>query len=129
MAKHCPCGSNQAYTACCGLYIGAEQNAPTPVALMRSRYTAFKRGNLAYIEKTQKEPNPASSSGSMTWLKLEILNTFMSNNGEAGIVEFKAHYQYRGQKHVLHEISQFCLEKGRWIYVDGEIIHECCPGH
>jgi SEC-C motif domain protein len=130
MAKACPCGSDKVYTGCCGLYISAGELPPTPEALMRSRYTAFKNGNDEYIARTQKEAKTAPTNKTTHWLKLEVLSTSLAeNNAQEAVVEFKAYYQYRGQKHVLHEISEFCLEKGQWLYLDGEIIHECCAGH
>jgi SEC-C motif-containing protein len=131
MSKACPCGTNKNYTDCCGLYLGAGQNPPTPEALMRSRYTAFKRGRTDYIAHTQAEKalDKAHFNAGIHWLKLEILRHEPAVDGQTGIVEFKAHYLYRGHKHVLHEISSFRQEQGRWMYVAGEIITNCCPGH
>ncbi|MBL4770156.1 MAG: hypothetical protein JKY61_03170 [Planctomycetes bacterium] len=40
----CPCGSQLAKSKCCVRYIQGFENAPTPEALMRSRYTAFTMG-------------------------------------------------------------------------------------
>lgn len=37
---YCPCGSQSRYADCCQRYHAGE-NAPTPEALMRSRFTAF----------------------------------------------------------------------------------------
>ena len=39
------------------------------------------------------------------WLKLEVIRS--ETQGDTGVVEFKAYYQYRGQSSILHEISQF----------------------
>ncbi len=131
MSKFCPCGSMRAYTDCCGPYLAGQKSAPTPEALMRSRYTAFKRGNRDYIAKTQLDTIEMASgkNASIHWLKLEVLHTALAPDGKAGVVEYKAHYQYRGEKHVLHEISQFRLEGACWLYVAGEVMHQCCPGH
>lgn len=129
MAKLCPCGTGKAYTDCCGLYLGAGQYAPTPEALMRSRYTAYKKDNLAYIAKTQKAALESRSGAKIHWLKLEIVCTSLSADGQRGEVEFKAYYQHRGTKHVLHEVSQFSLENNQWLYVEGEILQKCCSGH
>ena len=55
MAKltvHCPCGNSQSYAACCGRYLDGNETAPTAEALMRSRYTAFVRGDIDYLEET-----------------------------------------------------------------------------
>jgi SEC-C motif domain protein len=34
-------------------------------------------------------------------------------------VEFLAHYSDENKGYVLHEISEFHFEDGRWYYVDG----------
>ena len=41
----CPCGSQFHRDDCCGPLIEAKMSAATPVALMRSRYTAYVEGN------------------------------------------------------------------------------------
>ena len=47
----CPCGSSLSYEACCGPYLaGAEP--PDAASLMRSRYTAFVRGDHAHLIRT-----------------------------------------------------------------------------
>ncbi len=47
----CPCGSGKSLDTCCGpLLAGAP--APTAEALMRSRYTAYALGNIAYVAAT-----------------------------------------------------------------------------
>ena len=125
MAKFCPCGSQKHYTACCGPYLSGHAHAPTPEALMRSRYTAFKRGDLTYIAATRQEHHAnseeqqsAAAKAKLTWFKLEILASSVSADQQEGSVEFKAHYQYRGQKHTLHEHSRFVKQDERWVYVD-----------
>lgn len=124
----CPCGSNLAYARCCGLYISGEHNAPTPEALMRSRYTAYTRANINYIVRTMKAPanvdfDPESArkwAKRSRWLKLEVLNT--STQGDLGSVEFRAHYSLANQKHVIHEISEFRKDDGNWYYISGVIL-------
>jgi SEC-C motif-containing protein len=48
----CPCGSGLAYDACCAPFHRGEREAPDPVALMRSRYAAFTRGEAEYLIRT-----------------------------------------------------------------------------
>ena len=133
MAKFCACGSQKNYTECCGPYLSGRAHAPTPEALMRSRYSAFKRGDLAYIAATQKgaaetaeNHQQSAVSAKLTWFKLEILAQSLHEGQQQGTVEFKADYQYHGQKHTLHEVSNFVKEGERWIYVDGLIKTHCC---
>jgi len=123
----CPCGSNHSYTACCGRFILAQQKPATPEELMRSRYTAYTQVNMDYLVRTMKVPalnrfnvqEAAAWARTIQWLGLEVLHSEMEN--KHGLVEFKAHYSYQGQKQYLHEMSEFCLEQGQWYYFDGKM--------
>ena len=54
MSKRCPCESGEIDDACCGMY-HAGVPAPTALALMRSRYTAYVRGEIDYLADTQRD--------------------------------------------------------------------------
>src|SRR5690606_23454448 len=41
----CPCTSGDLFDACCGPILAGERRAPTAERLMRSRFTAFARGD------------------------------------------------------------------------------------
>ena len=41
----CPCGSGRAFDECCGPFLSGAAAAPTPEALMRSRYAAYALGD------------------------------------------------------------------------------------
>ena len=62
----CPCGTGEVYGACCGRYHSrfaqaGELTAPTPEALMRSRFTAFAVGLPDYLLATwHPSTRPAS---------------------------------------------------------------------
>ena len=50
----CPCTSGEVYGACCGRYLdefaaSGTLGAPTPLALMRSRFTAFALHDAPYL--------------------------------------------------------------------------------
>ncbi|WP_338682978.1 YchJ family protein [Streptomyces acidiscabies] len=116
----CPCGLPQSYDACCGRYHAGPVAAPTAEALMRSRYSAFVKGNSAYLVRTwhpRTRPGNLELDPGMRWTGLEILAT---QDGTAfhskGVVEFRA--SYRGG--ALHEVSRFERVDGAWVYVDGE---------
>jgi SEC-C motif-containing protein len=47
----CPCGSGDAFARCCGPLLAGEP-APSAERLMRSRYTAFARGDAAHLART-----------------------------------------------------------------------------
>ncbi|MFH9549584.1 YchJ family protein [Streptomyces sp. NPDC017435] len=120
----CPCGLPEPYEGCCGRYhAGGEAGvvtAPTAEALMRSRYSAFVRGDAPYLLRTwhpRTRPERLVLDPGMRWTGLEILGTA---DGTAfhttGSVEFRA--SYRGG--ALHERSRFERVAGAWVYVDGE---------
>lgn len=125
----CPCQSDLPFAACCGPILNGAP-APTALALMRSRYTAYARGDVAYLARTLAPEHRAGfdmadvSAGMKTtqWLGLEILDTTAGGTDEdTGIVEFLARFQAQGQNHALHERSRFRRdEKDGWVYVDGE---------
>ena len=53
----CPCGSGQTYVECCGLWhagLNEGRHAPTPEALMRSRYSAYVLGCTDYLRASLK---------------------------------------------------------------------------
>ena len=124
----CPCDSGRVYDACCGVYISGIKPAPTALALMRSRYTAYSQANVSYISKTMTGPategfDPISSKDwarSVRWLGLAIVNHSAGNaTDEVGFVEFIARYQEKNQASHIHERSEFRQIKGRWYYYAG----------
>jgi SEC-C motif-containing protein len=117
--RSCPCGLPKPYTECCGRY-HAGAAAPTAEALMRSRYSAFVKGDAAYLLRTwhpRTRPGRLELDAGMRWTGLEILDTV---DGSAfhttGVVEFRA--SHRGG--TLWERSRFERADGAWVYVDGE---------
>ena len=123
--KHCPCGTGKSYIDCCGAFISNQKIPSTPEELMRSRYTAYTQVNLDYIIQTMKSPAADNFDAKdaqewaikASWIGLEVIKTKYDDN--KGIVEFRAHYSIDGKKNVLHEISEFSFENGKWYYVDG----------
>jgi SEC-C motif domain protein len=136
----CPCRAretvSEAYADCCApWHQGFEQglHAPTPEALMRSRYSAyalaqgryFQQANhaagsamLAYLTHTW---HPGTAPDGLTleplqWIGLEIVASLAA--GEAGIVHFRAYYRVNGQATTLEERSRFVRVGGAWQYID-----------
>jgi SEC-C motif-containing protein len=125
VSKGCPCGSGEIDDVCCGMY-HAGAPAPTALALMRSRYTAYVRGELDYLAATQRGPldrtGAARWSRDTLWMGLEIVQT--QDGGEdddTGAVEFIARGVTAGKPFTMRERSRFEKVDGRWIYVDGKI--------
>jgi SEC-C motif-containing protein len=123
---YCPCGSGKNYSACCGVFIEEKHFAPSPEALMRSRYTAYVKKDLDYIEKTaigpaRKRFNKKAAQQrveSTEWLGLDILKV-SPIFGHRGFVEFIAHYKDNKEKKSQHEISEFHQKDGQWYYFSG----------
>ena len=124
--SECPCGSNQPLDACCGKYHGGEA-APTALALMRSRYSAFVLGLGEYLHDTLAENQRDAfdvdefnaSAADTKWQGLEIRNTSDGSEGdETGTVEFVATYKAQGQQIQHHELAMFGRENGRWVFAD-----------
>lgn len=121
----CPCGTGRAYIECCGpLHTGA-RTAPTAVALMRSRFSAFAVGDIGYLLSSwhpDTRPAQLELDEAITWRRLQIVDTDAGGEGDAvGIVEFRAQYVDGGSRHILHERSRFERVKGEWRYLDGEL--------
>lgn len=125
----CPCGSGQGYDACCEPLIGGAL-APTAEALMRSRYTAFTQGNIAYLDATlapekHEEVDHAAVAEAAKGAVPRGLTIQAKEGGgagdETGMVEFVARFEVRGKPQVHHERALFRRQEGRWIYEDGEV--------
>jgi SEC-C motif domain protein len=141
----CPCGSQKPYATCCGPYVTGQVPAPTAESLMRSRYTAYSKGQIDYLiatwhPKAGKACDRATlqqSSQSTRWVGLTILKTQKGRTQDKrGVVEFVALYQTitisplqlnqtaatQNPVYQLHERSRFVQEKGQWLYVDGDAL-------
>lgn len=125
MKPPCPCGPSAALADCCGRYHGGTP-APTPEALMRSRYSAFALGLEEYLLATW---HPATRPASLDlhagpqpkWIGLKILEHALQDDTH-GTVRFVARYRVGGKAERLEEHSRFeRLDDGRWYYLDGDI--------
>lgn len=131
----CPCRGGepiaQTYGECCaiwhqGLQASPKYHAPTPEALMRSRYSAYVLKLGDYLLSTwHGETSPGEIDFPPTkWLGLEIKHSAIS--GDVGVVEFVARYRdSTGRAGRLHETSRFVRQgsdqAARWLYIDGAI--------
>jgi SEC-C motif-containing protein len=118
----CPCGSDRPYPACCGrLHAGAAQ-ARTAEELMRSRYSAFAVGDVAYLVRSwhpRTRPPDLALDGGQTWTGLTVTATEAGGPGdEEGVVSFEASYRTPEGRGVLQETSRFERRRGRWVYVE-----------
>ena len=118
----CPCGSGRQYAGCCGPYLIGERQAPTCEALMRSRYTAFVRGDADYLlhtwhADTRPERLELDVAPVPKWLGLKIV----AAADDPPTVEFVARYRIAGKAYRLYERSRFVRQNERWWYYDGVI--------
>ena len=125
----CPCGSGKPETQCCGPYL-AGAPAPTAVALMRSRYTAYVRGAIDYLVATHDASTRDTVdvkavtkwSRQTLWLGLEIVSTQRGGaKDDDGVVEFIARGSTLGRPFEQRERSRFRRVEGRWYYIDGDV--------
>ncbi len=126
----CPCASALPYADCCGHWhadFDANRRllAPTPEALMRSRYAAFVLDLPAYLLASwHASTRPAEiepPEPGLRWLGLAIKRSAMQD-AEHGTVEFVARSKLGGRAHRLHELSRFVRDGGAWFYLDGDLL-------
>lgn len=127
----CPCASGQEYEACCGAIITAKRAAPTAEALMRSRYSAFVKGEIDYLRESlhpesRRDYDPVSTrqwAEQAEWEKLEVINTTGGGTDDhEGAIEFITTYRQKGARIAHHELAHFNRLQGRWYYTDGKLV-------
>lgn len=100
-------------------------HAPTPEALMRSRYSAYvlkKADYLLYSWSPDTRPDELDlKDDKVKWVGLTILGTSFEADGHEGTVEFVAKYKIGGRASKMTEKSHFVKQGPRWYYVDGEV--------
>ena len=125
MALACPCGSGEPYADCCRPLVRGEREAATASALMRSRYTAYVRGDRDYLSRTwhpSTRPSPLALEP-VQWRGLDVGDvTGGGEQDQEGTVTFTAHWlDERGVPGTMRETSRFVREGGRWLYKDGTV--------
>jgi SEC-C motif-containing protein len=123
MKDACPCGREASFQACCGRYLGTGVPAPDAESLMRSRYTAFVRGDVVHLLTTwhvSQRPARLELEDGVKWLGLEVKRHTPIDDTHAE-VEFVARSRMQGRGQRLHERSRFVREGGCWFYVDGDV--------
>ena len=123
----CPCGSGSEFALCCGPHVTGKTVPKTAEALMRSRYTAYVREDIAYLKETLWPKYQASFDGPGTarwaaeshWTGLTVLETDRGGEDDRdGTVLFEARYLAGGKLTVHREKSRFRRKSGRWYYVE-----------
>ena len=122
----CPCGGGL-YKQCCAPFHQGLRKPASAEALMRSRYSAFVRSEIAYLLETHPEPaiSPRerrrqlrSSCGPNQWRGLTILAV---NAGETGDLEGTVQFEAQHRSGLLRETSLFQRRggvlSGDWLYI------------
>jgi SEC-C motif-containing protein len=133
----CPCGSSKQLDDCCAPIL-AGTPAPSALALLRSRYTAFVHGNIGYLAETlapdiRDEFDLVEAErivGAAKWQGLEIRAvTGGGEDDDTASIEFMARFSLQGQQRVQHERATFGRQDGRWVCTGGEVNPKEPPRH
>ena len=139
LSEPCPCGSQQCYNDCCGQYISGISIAPDAESLMRSRYTAYQRGDVSWLveswHKSQRSPELeaiiSTNLSGTDWLGLNVISHDYNNDSNEAFVTFFARYCEKNQTSAIYERSRFIREEQHWYYVDGVHLqagrNDTCP--
>jgi len=122
LAAACPCESGDAYSKCCRPFHLRVEVPTTACQLMRSRYAAYAKGLVPYLEYSwhpDHRPSGLDLDTAQRWTGLRIIEC---TGGEAedatGTVEFIAEYVIGDQAGSVHEVSRFERVDGRWVYTE-----------
>jgi len=123
----CPCGSGNGYDVCCEPFLKGAALPPTAEQLMRSRYSAYTRQDIAYLRSTLWPALQASFDAPATarwaaesfWTGLTVLETEAGGKTDRkGTVLFEAKFLNSGALKTHRELSLFRKKSGRWYYVE-----------
>ncbi len=129
MMNLCPCCSGFEYAECCKRFHDG-MPAPTPLALMRSRYSAYALGKTDYIQKTTHPKSPHWEAEKLEWTKsiahfcatTQFIKLEIDSHGEDWVA-FQAFLKQNNKPFTLIERSHFERVHDQWLYVDGQIHH------
>jgi SEC-C motif-containing protein len=86
---------------------------------MRSRFTAFARGDERYLLHSwlpATRPERVRFVPGQRWTRLDVLDAHGGPLDREGTVDFVAHHERYGEPGRLHEVSRFVRHEGRWVY-------------
>ncbi|MEM7499043.1 MAG: YchJ family metal-binding protein [Pseudomonadota bacterium] len=120
MFETCPCGTGKGYLACCGRLHGGAP-AESAEALMRARYSAYARGDTAYLLRSwarETRPTTLTVDPARTWTGLTVEGQ-ETTGPDAATVRFVARWRDGPRKGRLKETSRFRRDGAGWVYIDG----------
>ncbi len=126
----CPCQSGKTYAECCEPIIKGSVTAATPETLMRSRYSAYAKQEIAWLkdslEKSQRndfdEKSVEQWSKESEWMGIEIRQTRTDEEKNVGWVEFVAKFKQNGVTRDHHELGEIRRDNGKWFSFDGRAV-------
>lgn len=121
----CPCCSNINFNDCCAPILGGSP-APTPEALVRSRYTAFVKKKLDFVERTHAPEvradfnmaEAARLADEVEWDNLRIHSSKIY--GDLAEVEYVVSFRKEQKPIKGATASKFRKENGEWLYVSSK---------
>jgi len=128
----CPCCSGRPYGACCEPYHRGAHEAPDAARLMRSRFSAFARAEVAYLWKTLHPEHALRASPERDVLAslrrtaethryqtLAVLDTQEPDADGIARVLFRAGVFSKGRDLGFSECSEFAHDGVGWRYLRG----------
>lgn len=117
----CPCDTGLSYADCCAPLHQGIKRAPSPAALMRARFSAFKlqiKDFLLASWHPDTRPAELALTAKTQWGRLQIhQETYTENQGQ---VQFSAYFFDHGNWGIQEEDSRFLKENDTWYYHSGE---------
>jgi SEC-C motif domain protein len=130
--RDCACGSNRPYATCCAPFHRGEREAPTPEALMRSRYSAYVNKLAPYIHRTlhanhEDRQRPEAdvlreirdATSTLRFMHLTVLGHEDPNHQGLARVLFYVRVFEKGQNRSFVELSDFLHDGTGWRYLRG----------
>ena len=131
----CPCGSGLLYKSCCAPLHKGEREAPDAESMMRSRYAAYAKREIAYLIKTldpahddRKLPAGelltvlAAAARNQRYMGLTILDHAAPSPEGIAEVLFLAKVFERGRDFSFVERSEFVHDGVGWRYRRGDLL-------
>jgi SEC-C motif-containing protein len=130
----CPCGTGRPLADCCGPFVQLAAEPPDPVALMRSRYTAFALGQTEWLWRSLHEgyedrarpeaevrAELARACRTYKYRGLWILDHDLPAPDRARVLFFVRLYE-KGKARSFVERSDFQHQEAGWRYRGGRML-------
>ena len=133
-SRPCACASGLRYGDCCRPFLRGERDAPDPISMMRSRFSAFALDYSAYLWRTLHPTHPdrarpeeevlrtfRRASRTLEYRSLAILDSAPAGADGRAQVLFLARVLDRGRDLSFLERSDFLHDGAGWRYLTGTV--------